>query len=87
MDAMTAAPLGDANETQPTTVPAVELRALSDHEWRIVNPNIEPGDADSILGFVEKTTAGYELLILRQGHGLGHAFVPTLEDAIAHFRR
>jgi hypothetical protein len=41
--------------------PTLELTALSDHEWRIRNATIAEDDARSIVGFVRRVGATFEL--------------------------
>lgn len=43
----------------------LEVMELSDHEWRVCDAEIDEGDANRVLAFVEKRGWYYELTRLR----------------------
>ena len=42
----------------------LELRALSDHEWRVGDRRRDEKSADKVLGFIQKCDNGFEVLKL-----------------------
>ena len=42
----------------------LELRALSDHEWRVGDSRCDEKSADKVLGFIQKCGTGFEVLKL-----------------------
>ncbi|PRY67464.1 hypothetical protein B0I08_10671 [Glaciihabitans tibetensis] len=43
----------------------LEVMELSDHEWRVCDADLPQGDAQRVLGYVEKRGWHYELTRLR----------------------
>lgn len=48
-----------------TVSPRLEVKELSDHEWRVCNAALDESDAHRVLGYVEKRGWYYELTRLR----------------------
>ena len=42
----------------------LEIRALSDHEWRVGDRGRDEKSADKVLGFIQKCATGFEVLKL-----------------------
>jgi hypothetical protein len=42
----------------------LEIRALSDHEWRVGDRERDEKSADKVLGFIQKCASGFEVLKL-----------------------
>jgi hypothetical protein len=61
----------------------LEIRAISDSEWRVSDRRVSPQDAFSLLGFIEMKHGVYEVMQL--GRGFEFFSFPTFDDAIAHF--
>ncbi|KQV04982.1 hypothetical protein ASC63_14270 [Leifsonia sp. Root112D2] len=67
---------------------SIELRKISDTEWRVSDSRIPVGDAGSVLGFVEKTDERiYEVLQLGAGHGIAKLTFRSLDEVTEHFAR
>ena len=41
---------------------ALEVVALSDHEWRVCDGEMEPGDGRRVLAYIEKCEGSYEVM-------------------------
>lgn len=67
----------------PTRLTDVVLTALSPREWRVTNGRIDDGDPSGLIGFIEKTGDGYE--VLRLGTPLERWRFPSLDTARAAF--
>jgi hypothetical protein len=63
----------------------VELRALSDREWRISDTRIPMGDAGSVLGFVERVDDRFQLLELGHGRGIARRDFSSLDEVVSYF--
>ena len=44
---------------------ALEVVALSDHEWRVCDGEVEAGDARRILAYIEKCDGLYEVMSMK----------------------
>ncbi len=44
---------------------ALEVVALSDHEWRVCDGEMEAGDARRILAYIEKCDGLYEVMSMK----------------------
>ncbi len=69
----------------PARLTDVALVALSPSEWRVTNSRIDDGDPSGLIGFIERTGDGYE--VLRLGSPLDRSRFPTLDAARAAFVR
>ncbi|WP_147440957.1 hypothetical protein [Mycetocola zhadangensis] len=47
------------------TKPVLEILAISDHEWRVCDGRFAQRDAPRMLGYIDRTSAGYELVRLQ----------------------
>ncbi|HEV7813173.1 MAG TPA: hypothetical protein VGO99_09390 [Leifsonia sp.] len=66
-------------------VDALEVIALSDHEWRVCDGRIDAADARRLLGYVERQGDTYELLRMSPTPGVCRHFdclSAALEDLI-----
>jgi hypothetical protein len=67
----------------PTCLTDVVLTALSPREWRVTNRRIDAGDPSGLIGFIELTDNGYE--VLRLGSPLEREHFPSLAAARSVF--
>jgi hypothetical protein len=67
----------------PTRLTDVVLTALSPREWRVTNGRIDAGDPSGLIGFIERTENGYE--VLRLGSPLERQHFPSLTAACTVF--
>ncbi len=67
----------------PTRLTDVALTALSPKEWRVTNARVDAGDPSGLIGFIEQTGGGYE--VLRLGAPLVRLYFPSLDAARAAF--
>ena len=51
-------------DTPGTFVVNLEIRALSDHEWRVRDRSKSEGDANSVLGVIERVGEVFTVLTL-----------------------
>ena len=58
----------------------IELLPLSDHEWRVSDNALTEREGFGLLGFVERTVEGYE--VMRLGAPLERVTVPSMPAAI-----
>lgn len=65
--------------------PSIEIRQLSECEWRISDSNIHDTDALSLLGFVMKTGDFFE--VTRLGAPLDKDYFTSLDEAVNCFRQ
>jgi hypothetical protein len=65
------------------TAGGIEIEAISDCEWRVIDTRVSPDDAHSLLGFVEKKNGMYESLEL--SHGFEWFTFPSLHEVAQHF--
>ena len=61
---------------------AVEVVALSDHEWRVCDRHLDEHDGRRVLGYIEASEALYDVLELRPTP-VRHDGCDTWEEAIA----
>jgi hypothetical protein len=47
--------------------PRLEVKALSDHEWRICDRALDRSDPRRVLGYIERRGTTYEVLALLPG--------------------
>ncbi len=43
----------------------LEVIALSDHEWRVCDGAMEPGDGRRVLAYIEKCDGSYEVMSMK----------------------
>jgi hypothetical protein len=43
----------------------LEVVALSDHEWRVCDRELDAGDASRILAYIEKCDGAYEVMSMK----------------------
>jgi hypothetical protein len=67
----------------PTRLTDVVLTALSPREWRVSNGRIDVDDPSGLIGFIEETEDGYE--VLRLGSPLERWRFPSLDTARGAF--
>jgi hypothetical protein len=48
----------------PPANPRLEVVALSDHEWRVCDKLLDKADPRRVLGYIERSGDGYEVLAL-----------------------
>jgi len=59
----------------------LEVVALSDHEWRVCDGEIEAGDARRVLAYIEKCDDSYEVMSMRPTPCVCGRFC-SLDDAL-----
>jgi hypothetical protein len=57
---------------------------ISDHEWRVSDASIPPGDAACVLGFVQRVGDGFEVTCLAEPHEPVHR--RHFDDCIGYLR-
>jgi hypothetical protein len=65
--------------------PALEVVALSDHEWRVCDHRLPPTDGRRLLGVIEESRNGYEVLALTP-HPVNFGPFPQWDAAIRALR-
>lgn len=53
---------------------ALEVIALSDHEWRVCDAGLDAADGTRVLGYVERQDDGFELLRMAPIPGVSDHF-------------
>lgn len=67
---------------------SVEVRRISNTEWRVSDADIPVGDAGRVLGFVERINEGrYDVLQLGHGHGIDRLSFGSLREVVDYFAR
>jgi len=67
---------------------SIELRRISNSEWRVSDTSIPDGDAGCVLGFVEYVDGPrYDVLRLGHGHGIDRMSFSELDDVVTYFAR
>lgn len=67
---------------------SIELRAISQSEWRVSDRRIPAGDAGSVLGFIEQVDEQtYEVLRLGHGCGVDRLTFGSLDEIAVYFAR
>lgn len=61
----------------------ISLDKLSEHEWRVCDRRVDEHDAPSVLGIIERTDEGFEILEI--GSGAHRFYAETLDEAVAVF--
>ncbi|SEC13049.1 hypothetical protein SAMN04489806_2673 [Paramicrobacterium humi] len=61
----------------------ISLDKLSDNEWRVCDRRVPVHDASSVLGLIEKTAEGYEVLAIEGGPK--RSVEGSLDDAVEVF--
>ena len=61
----------------------IRISILSDHEWRICDRRIPDTNAESVLGYIEKTGDFYEVMKLSSPRNL--LYFTDLEHAVDSF--
>lgn len=67
----------------PCPAESVEVRRLSDHEWRIGDSRHPEHSPEKVLGYIEMCGAFYEVLSVRAPHE--RVFCVSFESAVASF--
>lgn len=70
--------------TDPTTTD-LAFQPLSDSEWRVTDARPTLGTVGRLLGFIEHRDTGVH--VIRTEPPFGRFEVPSVADAVAHFRR
>jgi hypothetical protein len=63
----------------------LEVVALSDHEWRVCDREVEEGDARRILAYIEKCDGSYEVMSMTPAPCVCGRF-RSLNDALSLVR-
>jgi hypothetical protein len=64
---------------------SLEVVALSDHEWRVCDGEMEAGDGRRILAYIEKRDGSYEVMSMRPTPCVCGRFC-SLNDALRKVR-
>ncbi|RFA08873.1 hypothetical protein B7R54_06260 [Subtercola boreus] len=67
----------------PPLAADIRISILSDHEWRICDRRIPDTNAESVLGYIEKTGSFYEVMKLSTPRNL--FYFTDLEHAVESF--
>jgi hypothetical protein len=69
----------------PRPVQSIQLTAVSNREWTVVDTRVSPGDAKSLIGFIEKVGDRFE--VMEFGDPLRFFTAATMNAALAHLSR
>jgi hypothetical protein len=64
---------------------SLEVVALSDHEWRVCDREMEAGDARRILAYIEKCDGSYEVMSMTSRPCVCGRF-PSFDEALSKVR-
>jgi hypothetical protein len=69
----------------PRTVQSIQLTPVSKTEWTVVDTRVSPNEARSLIGFIEKVGARFE--VMEFGDPLKFYSAGTMNAALAHLSR
>jgi hypothetical protein len=69
----------------PRPVQSIQLTPVSKTEWTVVDTRIDPGEAKSLIGFIELVGDRFE--VLEFGDPLKFHTAPSMNAALAHLSR
>ncbi|TFD82509.1 hypothetical protein [Cryobacterium fucosi] len=72
-----------SNRTPERAVEELEVRVISDHEWRVGDLQTDEQSPEKVLGYIEQRGAAFEVLNMAAPHR--HFMFDRLESAIASF--
>lgn len=68
---------------EPCAVEDLEVRLLSDHEWRVGDRRRDEGSPEKVLGYIEQRGSAFEVLNMEEPRR--HFMFDRLESAVASF--
>lgn len=68
---------------EPCAVEDLEVRLLSDHEWRVGDRRRDEGSPQKVLGYIEQRGSAFDVLNMAAPHR--HFMFDHLEAAVASF--
>jgi hypothetical protein len=69
----------------PRHVQSVQVTAVSSTEWTVIDTRVPPGDAKSLIGFIEKVGDRFE--VMEFGDPLKFYTAATINAALAQLSR
>ena len=70
---------------EPCAVGDLEVRLLSDHEWRVGDRRRDERSPEKVLGYIQQRGSSFEVLNLLAPRN--HFMFDSLESAVASFTR
>ena len=67
------------------SAPTLEVLPLSDHEWRVSDPDRPSNDALCLIGFIERIGSVFETTVI--GQPLKREYFATLHEAVDSLAR
>ncbi|GAB3616219.1 hypothetical protein GCM10027416_07760 [Okibacterium endophyticum] len=63
----------------------LDIYTLSDHLWRVCDPDVSSSDSARLLGYIQRAILGYDVFV--HGGVVGHEFVKTFGEALIVMNR